>query len=56
MFVLYWVLEHRICLIDVVYLQNETDDHEATVEEEGSVEEITEEVYINIMISIVLPV
>jgi len=38
----------------VVYLQNERDDHEATVEEEESVEEMTEEVCINDMTSFVL--
>jgi len=38
-----------------VYLQNERDDHEATVKEEF-VEEMTEEVYINIMTFFVLPV
>jgi len=42
--------------IDVVYLQNETDDHEATAEQEKSVEEMTEEVYINVMTFVVLPI
>ena len=42
--------------IDVVYLQNERDDHEATAEQEVSVEEMTEEVCINVMTFFVLPV